>query len=207
MTVIKPSFMIETPVDGAQMLRNIERYARTCYKSEGKATETSAPEFVRRLLHVNKHAGIIEHEFVTVRIICDRGVSHELVRHRLASYLQESTRYCNYKSGVVLIAPCFWAEDTEQYRLWYIAMMGAERVYVDLLAKGATPQQARSVLPNSVKTEVVMTANLRSWRNVFQLRTAPGAHPSMREIMVPLLNEFKSLIPVVFDDITPGGSS
>jgi thymidylate synthase (FAD) len=128
------------------------------------------------------------------------------VRHRIASYSQESTRYCNYTKGkfgseIAVVRPCFWAEGSEQYGVWRQAMEQAESAYNQLVALGATPQEARSVLPNSLKTEIVMTMNLREWRHFFELRTAPAAHPQMREIATPLLNEFKKRIPVIFDDI------
>lgn len=200
---IAPSFKIESSVDGDQILREIELYARNCYKSEEKIGSIEATKkFVGRLMFTNKHEGIVDHHIVTVRIICDRGISHEIVRHRIAAYLQESTRYCDYgKSGeiqVIEIAPHMTAP---QRALWWLAMKAAEGFYNGLRLLGCTPQIARSVLPNSLKTEVIMTLNLRSWRNFFQLRVAPNAHPQLREITVPLLAEFKQLIPVIFDDI------
>jgi thymidylate synthase (FAD) len=203
MQIIKPSFKIEDEINGDAMLRRIEGAGRTCYKSEAKITPDSARGFVRKII-ASGHESVLEHEKITVRIICDRGVSHEIVRHRLASYSQESTRYCNYgKPGrsVAFIVPCFWSEDSDQFAMWRNAMMCAEDYYLGLIARGASPQQARSVLPNSLKTEIVMTANLREWRHFFRLRTSKAAHPQMREIAVPMLAEFKRLIPVVFDDI------
>jgi thymidylate synthase (FAD) len=201
MKVIEPSFKIESPVDGMAMLKRIERYARTCYKSEARITDTSCLEFVGRLLHTNKHKNIVEHESVTVRIICDRGVSHELVTHRIASRLQESTRYCDYKGEMEFIRPLWAHPETKEYALWANTMMLIEDRYRQLRAWGWKPEQARSVLPNSLKTEIVLTLNFSSWRNFFQLRVAPNAHPQMRQITRPLLAEFKRLIPVVFDDI------
>ena len=156
------------------------------------------------------HESVIEHYSVTVRVICDRGVTHEIVRHRIASYSQESTRYCNYSKDkfsnqITFIRPCFWDVNTEEgkrnFEIWKKAMENAEKAYMELLANGASPEEARSVLPNSLKSEIVITMNLRSWRHFFKLRTDPAAHPQMREIAVPLLKEFKKLIPVVFDDI------
>lgn len=209
MIVIKPYFVIETEIDGQQILKHIEKAGRVCYKSEDKTTESSAAEFVRRIIK-NGHEAVIEHFSVTVKVICDRGVTHEIVRHRLASYSQESTRYCNYSKDkftnqVTFIQPCFWDVNTEdgkrKYDIWKSVMEFSEEKYMELLELGATPQEARSVLPNSLKTELVMTMNLREWRHFFKLRTSTAAHPQMREIAIPLLNKFKELIPVVFDDI------
>lgn len=209
--VIKPWAKIEDEFDGMEMLKRIERAGRTCYKSEGKITADSAPAFVKKILGMG-HESVIEHEKVTARIVCDRGVTHEIVRQRLASYSQESTRYCDYhKQGEIqVIDPCFWHPNgkdlpTEKQQaclhIWADAMVHAERAYNALRDAGASPQEARSVLPNSLKTEIVWTANLREWRLIFKLRTSKKAHPQMREVMIPMLAEFKSRIPVVFDDI------
>lgn len=210
MKIIKPYFIIEDVVDGEKILKNLERAGRTCYKSEDKISESSARTFVKKIIEMG-HETILEHEKVTVRIICDRGVTHEIVRHRLASYSQESTRYCNYSfdkhdGQITFIEPCFWnANDSlniAKRKIWSIAMRNTEQAYLELIKLGASPQEARSVLPNSLKTEIVMTANLREWRHFFKLRCSPKAHPQMREIAIPLLEEFKRLIPVIFDDIT-----
>ena len=205
MKIIEASYSIETPIDGAEMLKRIEKAGRTCYKSEDRITDESAESFVRKLIE-RGHESVLEHESITVRFICDRGVSHEIVRHRLASYSQESTRYCNYSgdrfgSELTFIKPCFFKEKKGAYCSWYNSMDFAECAYFDMLDDGCTPQEARSVLPNSTKTEIVMTANLREWRHFLKLRTAKAAHPQMRELTVPLLHELKKRIPVVFDDI------
>ena len=201
--IIKPYFIIEDEVKGDEILKNIERYGRTCYKSEDKITPDSARKFVEMILK-GGHESVIEHEKITVRVVCDRGVTHEIVRHRLASYSQESTRYCNYKSkGLQVIEPLFFEKNSEKYQIWQEAMAVAERAYNKLIELGATPQEARSVLPNSLKTEIVITYNLREWRHFLKLRTSKRAHPQMREIAIPLLNEFKERIPVIFDDIVP----
>jgi thymidylate synthase (FAD) len=205
MKIISPFFTIESLLDGEQMLQQIERTGRTCYKSEDKITTSSAAKFVQRIIQ-SGHLSVIEHQSVTVRIVCDRGVTHEIVRHRLASYAQESTRYCNYTKGkfdseIAVVCPCFWDEGSEQYVIWRQAMEQAEAAYNRLIALGATPQEARSVLPNSLKTEIVMTMNLREWRHFFELRATSAAHPQMREIALPLLAEFKKRIPVIFDDV------
>ena len=205
MKIINASYKIETPFDGAEILKRIEKAGRTCYKSEDRITNESAKSFVRMLIE-RGHESVLEHESITVRFICDRGISHEIVRHRLASYSQESTRYCNYsndrfRNKITFIKPCFLEEGTGGYKLWKQAMFIAEKEYFELLNLGCTPQEARSVLPSSTKTEVVMTANLREWRHFLKLRTAKAAHPQMRELTVPLLHELQERIPVVFDDI------
>jgi thymidylate synthase (FAD) len=201
MEIIKPYFIIEDKIDGEQILKNLERYGRTCYKSEGKITTDSAKSFIAKIL-ASGHESVIEHEKITVRVICDRGVSHEIVRHRIASYSQESTRYCNYKSrGVQVIEPFFFVGDENKYQIWLDAMNACEKAYNALIEAGATPQEARSVLPNSLKTEIVITYNLREWRHFFKLRCSKRVHPQMREITIPLLREFKRRIPIIFDDI------
>ena len=205
MKIIEASYHIETPIDGAEILKRIEKAGRTCYKSEDRITEESAEAFVQKLIE-RGHESVLEHESITVRFVCDRGVSHEIVRHRLASYSQESTRYCNYGNDrfggeLTFIRPCFFVGKPWAYCAWDNAMGFAENVYFNLLSDGCTPQEARSVLPSSIKTEVVMTANLREWRHFLRLRTAKAAHPQMRELTVPLLKELQERIPVVFDDI------
>ena len=205
MKIINPSFEILSPVDGQAILQHIERCGRVCYKSEDKITDTSAQTFVGSIIK-RGHEAVLEHASVTVKFVVDRGVSHEIVRHRLAAYCQESTRYCNYsKDGfggqVTFIQPNFLDRGTRGWELWVLACEQAEKAYFDLLNWGCSPQEARAVLPNSLKTEVVMTANLREWRHFFKLRTAPAAHPQMREVTIPLLRRMQELIPVVFDDI------
>lgn len=207
MKIINAKYRIETPIDGAEILKRIEKAGRTCYKSEDRITEESAKAFVRKLIE-RGHESVLEHESITVRFICDRSISHEIVRHRLASYSQESTRYCNYSndrfgSELTFIKPCFLEEGTSEFGSWIMAMNFSEFAYFDMLVEGCTPQEARTVLPNSLKTEVVMTTNLREWRHFLKLRTATAAHPQMRELTVPLLKELQRRIPVVFDDIQP----
>lgn len=204
MQITKPYFIIEDKINGQKILKNLERYGRTCYKSEAKITRNSARNFIRRILKMG-HESIIEHEKVTVRVICDKALTHEIVRHRLASYSQESTRYCNYARGrfgseITVIEPFFFKKDKKKYQIWKKAMEETEKAYVELIKLGATPQEARSVLPSSLKTEIVITYNIREWRHFFKLRCSPAAHPQMREVTVPLLKEFQKRIPVLFDD-------
>lgn len=211
MKAIKPYTQIYcVELSGQQMLEKIESIARTCYKSEGKIKEGSAAKMVRALIR-NGHEAMLEHCSMTVKFVVDRGVSHELVRHRMASFAQESTRYCNYSkddfnSEITFIIPEFVVYGTDGFKIWKEQMKSAEKAYFDMLNWGFSPQEARSVLPNSLKTEVVMTANLREWRHFFKLRAAGVTgtpHPQMLEVAVPLLENMKKLVPVVFDDIEP----
>lgn len=207
MKIIEASYTIESEINGMEILRQIEKVGRTCYKSEDKITNDSAIKFVAGLIK-RGHEAMIEHNCLSVRFICDRGVSHELVRHRLASFGQESTRYCNYSSDkfgneITVIQPLFFDSmgNPALYLIWVKAMEDAEKHYFKLLEYEATAQEARTVLPNSLKTEIVVTMNLREWRHFFKLRTESVAHPQMRELTIPLLIELKTLIPVIFDDI------
>ncbi|MDR1409540.1 MAG: FAD-dependent thymidylate synthase [Oscillospiraceae bacterium] len=196
--------ILEDEIDGAAMLRRLERAGRTCYKSEERITENSAPRFVAMLLN-HGHESVLEHEKVTLRIICDRGVTHELVRHRIGSYSQESTRYCNYAGErfgreITCIRPTFWEDCDQRLVLWRQSMREAELAYFALLDAGATPQEARSVLPNSLKTEIVVTFNLREWWHFLRLRLAPTAHPQIREVAVEIQRILRENIPMIFDD-------
>jgi thymidylate synthase (FAD) len=222
MKIVKAGIEIIDSLNGLDVIKKIERCGRVCYKSEEKITEDSAVKFVQKILQ-SGHESVLEHFSFTVKFICDRGVSHEIVRHRIASYSQESTRYCNYGKDqfarqVTFIQPCWfennvtgiyedelskyetyqWVDLPEQ--AWMLAMAEAEDAYLTLLGFGWSPQQARSVLPNSLKTEVVMTANIREWRHFLKLRTSPAAHPQMQEVAKMLLLEMRK-IPVLFDDI------
>lgn len=209
MRVIAPEAHIEGNFDGMTLLKQIEAAGRTCYKSEDKITDESCISFIRGIIK-RGHEAVIEHGAITVRFITDRGVTHEIVRHRLAAYCQESTRYCNYgqdkfDNQVTFVQPTFWnphcPEDMQYQKTWTEAMQHAENGYLLLLSTGATPQQARSVLPNSLKTELVMTANPREWRHFFKMRCSNAAHPDMQYVARRLLAEFHEKIPVLFDDI------
>ena len=212
MRTIKPSVEIIDMEDYDKIVKKIEKIGRVCYKSEANISDGSAEIFIRNILK-RGHESVIEHEAITVRFVCDRGVTHEIVRHRIASYSQESTRYCNYTSDkfgneitVIDLASGFGYNlddpaDKKKYDIWMRSMEEAERAYFDMLEAGATPQEARSVLPNSLKTEIVITMNLRSWRNFFRLRTEKAAHPQMREVANIALNEFKKKLPLFFEDI------
>ena len=209
--ILRPSL---TPESIDAIYKNIEIAGRTCYKSEDKITADSARNFVRSLIK-RGHEAMIEHASMTVKFTVDRGVSHELVRHRIASFAQSSTRYCNYSKSkfgneITVIEPCFWPEYSSEYKTWKYAMEKAEDAYFVLLSEGATPEEARSVLPNSLMTEVVITANMREWRNIFKLRavgTTGRPHPQMAEVMLPLLYECQKLMPELFGDIQLIGDS
>ena len=254
MKIIKPSYEILDDIseDGIKELQKIERCARTCYKSEDRMSEDgeSAKKLIRKLIE-SGHEAMLEHSCLTVKFITDRGVSHELVRHRMASFAQESTRYCNYSNDkfgqeITVIEPVEFdklsiehgydvsrekeatvtdllrlrnAENDDErestfavfdehsdiykaYAYWFLNCYENETYYLQLTnVYDMTPQMARSVLPNSLKTEIVVTANYREWRHIFQLRTAPDAHPEIRRLLMPLLKELKIRIPVIFDDI------
>ena len=215
MRIIQPGYQIMNPnLDDPdvpkKIYRQIEAAGRTCYKSEDRMTEESGEKFVRAMVK-NGHEAMLEHASMTVKFIVDRGVSHELVRHRLCSFAQESTRYCSYNKDkfgneITFIMPSFWQDKPVLELEWERTMQDAEKSYMTLLACGAKPEEARAVLPNSLKTEVVMTADMREWRQIFKLRAAGEhgmPHPQMLEVMVPLLTECRQKLPALFDDIEP----
>lgn len=218
---MRAGFEILTPIshDGIDELKHIERIGRVCYKSEDRITEDgeSAKKFVKMLID-RGHEAMIEHSSLSVRFTVDRGVSHELVRHRIASFAQESTRYVNYsldrygneinvihiEKGITLDKKMNNMDANTIAAVieeWERAMEDAEKHYMKMIELGATPQIARSVLPSSTKTELVITANYREWRAFFKLRISATAHPQMREITIPLLEELKKRLPVIFDGI------
>lgn len=234
MKLVKASYQILMPINGEEILKAVELAARTCYQSEGKIEydfyipghipkdhdyyAKSARVLLPKLINNGHHAMLEFGGMITVRFITDRGVSHELVRHRLCSFAQESTRYCNYGKDehMSFVIPCWSDLEPRNWTIeqmsgsvpnnsaifrWMWTMIEAEFTYNRMLREGWTPQQARSVLPNSLKTEINMSANLREWREIFRQRTAKAAHPQMRELMIPLLADFKSQIPIIFDDL------
>ena len=255
MKLIKSYYEIITPINGEEILKQIELAARTCYQSEGRIEYKKTPytdgvhqvivgyyeecisarPLIQRLIASGHHAMIEFGGMITVKFTCDRGVSHELVRHRLCSFAQESTRYCNYNGdkfgeGITFIIPSWIAIPEGVYNItldenhdeeclqmaniptqypergwhtWCWNMLSAEQDYKELINQEEwTPQQARAVLPNSLKTEINMSANIREWREIFKQRTSNAAHPQMQELMRPLLKEFQTKIPLLFDDIT-----
>lgn len=205
MRVINPYIVLESDFTEEQILTHIEKAGRVCYKSEDKITDNSAEKFIKGILK-RGHESVIEHIALTIRVVCDRGVSHEIVRHRIASYSQESTRYCNYFSDkfsneLTFIKPCFWPEDSSEYKLWEETMKNIEQTYNMMINAGAKPQEARSVLPNSLKTEILVTMNLREWRHFLKLRTSKAAHPQMQEVALMIYDLLCKKYPVIFEDI------
>lgn len=203
MKAINQSHKILGKLDGQAILKKIERCGRTCYQSFDHTAPDSAEKFVCMIIK-NGHESVLEHVSVTVDFITDRGILAELTRHRLASYSVESTRYCNYSKDkfnreLKFIKPVSLPAECES--IWIGASEFAERSYFSMLRSGATPQEARSVLPMSLKTEIIMTANLREWREIFNQRCDKAAHPQMRSLMIDTLKDFHNQIPVVFDDI------
>jgi thymidylate synthase (FAD) len=220
MKLVKASYSIESPIDGLSMLKAIEKAGRTCYKSEDKITDDSCIKFVKMLINKG-HESVLEHQSISVRFVIDRGIVAELTRHRIASFSVESTRYVNHskKDHIEFIIPCWFKSNYntlikninmcigdnlpyEDEMEWISAMEKSEYYYYELMTNyNWTPQEARSVLPNSLKSEIVVTANLREWRTIFKQRTSKAAHPQMREVMIPLLEELQTKIPVIFNDI------
>lgn len=198
--VIEPKVFIETPIHGQEIIERIECFGRISHKSENKIEDGTAEVFVRNLLKMG-HESVLEHVSISVRFICDRGVTHELVRHRLAAYTQESTRYCNYSGTIQFIKPLFYRKGTKNYQIWYQSCLVSANTYRTLIKQGSKPEEARSVLPNSLKTEIVSTFNLRQWRHVFKMRCNINAHPQIREIMIPTLKRFQKRILIIFDDL------
>lgn len=188
-------------------LEIIELAGRTCYKSENRITKGSAKKFTKMIVDL-RHESVLEHSSASVRFITNRGVTHELVRHRLASFSQESTRYVKY-DDLVFIEPV-WFQDKNysksQKELWRQAMQQAEKNYQTAIQLGDKPEQAREMLPHSIKVEIVMTANLREWRHVFTERCSKRAHPQMRALMCDCLQGFAQEIPVVFEGVLRGSS-
>ncbi len=191
---------LQTPVGVSKI---IELAGRTCYKSENRITDDSADKFAKMILDLG-HETVIEHVSASVRFITNRGVTHELVRHRLASYSQESTRYVKYSDELIFIRPVWWDDpkySSKQQRHWEDAMKQAEKSYFIAIQDGDHQEQARDILPHAIKTEIVVTANLREWRHIFDLRCAKKAHPQMVALMKDCLVGFAKEIPVVFDDL------
>ncbi len=206
--IIKPYHEIINPLSEDEILKHLELAARLCYKSEHLIKPGSAETLLKRCKGVG-HMSVFEHIHISVRIICDRGISHELVRHRLCNFSQESTRYVNYSKGkfngeMTVIKPFFWDEDSIQYEIWKGHCEETEFAYTALTQDfNATAQEARSVLPNSLKTEIITTANIREWLHIFSLRSSwknKKAHPQMIEIMDQIREDFITRWPTLFGD-------
>lgn len=204
MKIIRPAIQFYNTIDYNTMKKMIEFAGRTCYKSEDKINENSCDNFIKNIIKKN-HKSVLEHIMINIKFFCDRGVSHELVRHRLASYSQESTRYCNYSSDkfdneITFIKPLFFGLDPIKTEIWTNSMKNSEESYFKLLQNDTSPQDARSVLPNSLKTEINMSANIRQWHTVFEQRINLAAHPQMIQIMITTLSEFIRRFPIFFED-------
>lgn len=211
MKIVPQSFEIVDEINGSEILKKLEKIGRIAYKSEDKITDDSCFSFVKGIIK-RGHESVLEHVSITVKVIIDRGISHEIVRHRIASYTQESTRYCNYRDNkfgkeISVISPFGTELDALRkgelffFNLWLNNMALAEQTYEAMVDMKLSPQIARSVLPNSLKTELYMTMNLREWRHFFKLRTAQCAHPQMQELAKMILKEFQKLIPIIFEDL------
>lgn len=201
MKIVNQTFEILTPIDSDRILKNLEKIGRVSYKSEDLITEDSAKKFIKKIIE-NRHETVIEHENISIKVITDRGVSHEIVRHRIASYIQESTRYCNYSkekfgNEIVYIKPVDFELSCSDIEL----LEKIEQHYLTRLEEGLTPQQARYFLPNGLKTEIVITMNLREWRHFFKLRTAKVAHPQMRAMAKNILNKLNGIVAIIFEDL------
>ena len=204
--VALPEYQIMDDIDGKEMLKKLERIIRVCYKSEDKITDGSAERMVKQIIN-SGHTAMLEHENISVKFITDRGVSHELVRHRHCGFAQESSRYCSYdkdKFGnkITVIKPLLFEEGSTEYQLWLRAMDNAGQAYFDLKNLcNVKNDMARGVLPTDLKTEITVTASLREWRAIFGLRCAHDAHPAIRNLMTKLMVELHDKIPVIFDDL------
>lgn len=203
MKIINPSIEIEN-FNGIKIMKNIERACRTCYRSEDKITNDSYKTLLKNCLS-RHHESIMEHEKITIRLTCDIGVYKDLTRHRLASYSIESTRYCNYNKDkfdnqILFIEPLYF-EDENKSILWANCMNEIENTYNAMIEIGCAPDEARMVLPHSTAAEVTMTANIREWRHILSLRCSKFAHPSVQQVMIPLLLYFKEQMPELFSDI------
>lgn len=206
MKLIKPKVEILDRLDERAIVGRIATVARTCYKSEGMRTADRDYALIKRLIE-SKHEAMLEFVDITVKFTCDRGVSHELVRHRMASFAQESTRYCNYSKDkfgneLTFIEPTWYNSLGITHKQDFeIALERCEDDYLEFIRQGWTPQQARAILPNALKTEINMKANLREWRHFFKLRCHRTAHPDIRVLALDLLKQMHEQIPVIFDDL------
>lgn len=205
MKIVEPKVEIITPINGDEILKHIEKVGRVCYKSESNITDESADKFVAGIIK-RGHESVIEHFNITVKFTTDRGISHEIVRHRIASYAQESSRYCNYSKDkfnkeISVIKPVNLDYMSDAYLDWYEGCTGAERAYFKMIERGCKPQVARAILPTCTKTEIMVTMNLREWRHFIKLRSSKAAHPDIRILAIDLLRQFKNNIPVIFEDI------
>ncbi len=204
MKIIEPKVEVE-PYDSIKLQKRLERAMRNCYQTQGTITNDS----YKRLLAmaINKgHESILEHEKISTLLNCSIGCYKDLTRHRHASFSIESTRYCNYNKDrfgneITFINPCNIEEGTQAYDNWKKLMEASELVYMKMIKDGCTPDQCREVLPHSTAAQVYMTANIREWRHIFELRAQKEAHPEVQQVMIPLLLKFQKDMPTLFGDI------
>lgn len=218
MKIIKPKIIIED-LDYTKIMKNIEKACRTCYRSEDKITKDSYKTLLKNCIN-RGHESVLEHEKITIQMICDIGVYKDLTRHRHASFSIESTRYCNYNKDkfdnqLHLIEPVFyeksWTEansqgsamsvDEQKSYYWYDCMENVEQTYNAMIELGSIPDEARMILPHSTAALVTMTANIREWKHILELRANNHAHPSVQQVMIPLLLYFKEKMPEIFNSI------
>lgn len=204
MNIIDPWIEVEN-FDGVKIMKNIEKACRTCYRSEGLITEDSYKKLLKNCIN-RGHESVLEHEKITVRMCVDIGVYKDLTRHRFGSFSIESTRYCNYgkdkfENEIKVIRPCNIEKNSDLYIEWFRAIDFMEQEYIRMSRMGATPDQMRMILPHSTAAEVTMTANIREWRHILDLRTKKMTHPSIRQVLIPLLLKFKEEMPELFDAI------
>lgn len=195
MRIVKPSVSIESNISYNEALRIVENATRVCYKSEDKIKEGSAEKLIKGVIKA-KHFGCIEHVSLTVKFICDRACSHQLVRHRLMSFNQKSQRYCK-EDNLEVIKP----EGLKNTSIWLESCRQAENAYAELIRRGEKPEVARGVLPNSTATEIYATANLREWRHFFELRCDRTAQKDIRMLALELLCQMCEKYPVFFEDL------
>ncbi len=206
--IIEPSVEILTELDGNKILKHIENCGRTCYQSYQNVSEdvSSAKKMIEMLIK-SGHESVLEHFSISVKMKVDIGVYKDITRHRAGTAFSiESTRFCNYSKDkfgneISFIKPCNIEENTEMYSLWLSEMKNIEETYCKMADMGAKPDQLRMILPHSTASEVSMSANLRSWRHIFNMRCAKAAHPSVRQAMLMILNKLYNHIPVIFDDL------
>ena len=204
MKIIEPKIYVED-YDGIKIMKRLERACRTCYKSENLITEDSYKHLLTNCLN-RGHESILEHEKISIRMICDIGVYKDLTRHRFASFSIESTRYCNYgkdkfDNEIKFIKPVHIEEGTENYKIWEDTMKYIEKQYMEMGEAKATPDQMRMLLPHSTAAEVCMTANIREWRHILSLRCSKMTHPAVRQLLIPLLLKFKKDMPELFENV------
>lgn len=204
MKIIEPKIEIEK-VDYNKIMKNLERACRTCYRSEDRITDESYKTLLKNCIN-RGHESILEHEKITIRMVCDIGVYKDLTRHRHASFSIESTRYCNYgkdkfDNEIKFIEPVNIEKGTELYLEWKNSCEEMETHYIKMAQMGATPDQMRMILPHSTAAVVTMTANIREWKHILSLRCTKHAHPAVEQVMIPLLLHLKQNMPEIFESI------